>query len=183
MPCADNYAEIAQRFGFVAARYCSLVDTAASLDRAELLLQLYRILPILITEAINLPDVDPFGPDEAEDPNDNFTDKRVRASLSTDEWNKLYESLKEQLGDADLYWEVFDPTERDEAIEGSLADDVADIYRDLKEGVTLAEKGAASPDQLIWDWRFGFYSHWGRHATAALKTIHCLLDDKLGGIE
>ncbi len=183
MPETVNYAEIATKFGSVADRFCALVDTARSLDRAELLLQLYRILPVLLTEAIVLPDVDLYGRDEPDDPNEDLSDNRVRAPMGTDEWRELYQSLKEKFGDADVYWEVFDPTVKEEAIAASLADDIADIYRDLKEGLVLAEKQPASPEQLIWDWRFGFYSHWGEHATGALRTLHSLLDDKLGGLE
>ncbi len=36
---------------------------------------------------------------------------------------------------------------------------------------------------VIWDWRFGFYSHWGDHATSALRTIHALLHETLGNGE
>ena len=183
MGVAVKYAEIANRFGSVAQRYCALVDTAGTLETAELLLQLYRILPELISEAVRLPDIDLYGRDEDADPNEDLSNKRVRAPMSPDEWNKLYELLKEKLGDANLYWTIFDPTETNEAIYGSLADDIADIYRDLKEGLVLTEKRAATPEEVIWDWRFGFYSHWGDHAINALRTIHNLLDDKLSDIE
>jgi len=42
-------------------------------------------------------------------------------------------------GDWNYYNEVFDPTEDSEVIEGSLADDIADIYRELEEGIDLKE--------------------------------------------
>jgi hypothetical protein len=53
---ADN-AETAGRFAVVANRFCSVVDSASSMERTDLLLQIYRILPKLIDEAISLPDV------------------------------------------------------------------------------------------------------------------------------
>jgi len=49
--------EIADRFGIVAQRFCSVVDSALVKNRTELLVQVYPILPALIGEAIRLPDL------------------------------------------------------------------------------------------------------------------------------
>lgn len=84
-----------------------------------------------------------------------------------------------KLGDWDLYWQVFDPTKDNKAIYGTLADDIADIYRDLKQGLILKEAHQAPPEDIIGDWRLGFYSHWGKHAIDALRTIHFLLAETL----
>lgn len=70
-----------------------------------------------------------------------------------------------------------------EAIRGSLADDIADIYFDLKEGFGLRQKHQIQPEKSIWCWRFGFYSHWGKHAMDALRTIHSILEDANLGTE
>jgi hypothetical protein len=91
----------------------------------------------------------------------------------------LYESLKIRLGDWDLYWLVFDPTKDSEAIRGSLANDIADVYRDVKEGLDCQDLDLALLSDAIWEWRIGFYSHWGRHAINALRTSHFLLENTL----
>ena len=155
---ADN-AEAAKRFGLIAQRFCALVDSVPRLDRKELLFQFYRILPQLISEATGLPDVE-LADDVA----------CSKSRLSHEQWTQLYDRLKETLGDWDLYWQVFDPTKDNEAIYGSLADDIADIYRDLKEG--LDDIHLARAEDIIWEWRLGFSSHWGKHAIDALRTIH-----------
>ena len=55
--------------------------------------------------------------------------------------------LKGKLGDWDLYHQVFDPTQDDEA---SLADDIADIYSDLKEGLAFVQAGLGhKPEKAI----------------------------------
>lgn len=87
--------------------------------------------------------------------------------------------LKAKLGEWDLYWEVFDPTKDSEAIRGSLADDIADVYRDIKEGLGCQDLDLALQGDAIWEWRVGFYSHWGKHAIDALRTIHFLLENVL----
>jgi hypothetical protein len=80
------------------------------------------------------------------------------------------------LGDWDLYWQVFDPTKDSEAIHGSLADDIADIYRDIKEGLGLQDPDITLQRDAIWSWRLGYYSHWGQHAINALYMAHALLE-------
>jgi hypothetical protein len=92
--------------------------------------------------------------------------------MTDEQWRQLYDLLKEKLGDWDLYWQVFNPTTDKEADCGTLADDIADIYRDLKEGLVLNEKRLARPEDVIWEWRLLYYSHWGKHAIDAMLTIH-----------
>ena len=161
----------ANRFAEIARRYCSVVDSARSLDRSTFLLQIYSILPKLLDEAIALPDIElPDLEEPARGAGNMLSGFRQRQA----EWSSLYESLKEKLRDWDLYQQVFDPTKDTELIHGSLADDIADIYQDLKTG--LAEI-SIHPVPAIFEWRVGFYSHWGEHAMSALRTIHFRLED------
>jgi hypothetical protein len=172
---ADN-AEIAGRFAVVANRFCSVVDSASSMEKTDLLLQIYRILPKLIDEAISLPDVKLS---DSDDPIEGSGQPafRARGRQSEQEWGQLYNLLKEQIADWDRYWQVFDPTEDKEALSGTLADDIADIYRDLKEGLVRSEAHQAPPEEIIWSWRLLFYSHWGKHAMDALLAIHFRLQN------
>ena len=147
MGTPKNNAEVAVRFGVVAKKFCSIVDSASDIDRTEFVAQVYRILPKLIDEAIEMPDVEP-------------TDNQQRRSpleVQRHEWQRLYKTLKEKLGDWDLYRQVFDPTKDSEAIFGSLADDIRDIYRDLKKGLELKKTYPSQPEAAVWEWRFGFY--------------------------
>lgn len=87
-----------------------------SIQKTDLLAQIYQILPKLIDEAISLPDV------ELSDSDDrvvgNITVFSAKARQNEKEWGQLYNSLKEKLGDWDSYHQVFDPTEDNEAIFG-----------------------------------------------------------------
>ena len=175
MNSTTDIKEVADRFGAVARRFCSVVDAAVSLERRDLLLQIYRILPKLIDEAVHLPDVELNDNDEQVEK--NISASRRKARQGEQEWGQLYSLLKEKLGDWDLYRQVFDPTEDTEAISGSLADDLADIYRDIKEGIVLAEMGEAPLADVVWTWRLHFGFHWGKHAMDALLTIHFRLQN------
>jgi hypothetical protein len=172
MAATDGSTEIANRFVVIARQYCALIDSTSNIEKSELLAKIYRILPSLIGEAIRLPEID-LAENEDSRSAGEYIDK-------TEGFKKLYEMLKGKFGNDDIYSTVFDPTIKDnEAIHGSLADDIADIYLDLKDGLTLVDKRADSLDTAIWDWRLLFYSHWGDHAMSALRTIHSLLDEAL----
>jgi hypothetical protein len=123
--------------------------------------RIYRILPKVIDEAISMPEVE-------------SSDSPRKKSQ---EWDGLYNSLKEKLGDWNPYHQVFDPTQDNEAIFGSLADDIADIYGDLKKGLVFIDTGHVQTEDAMWTWRVLFYSHWGQHAMNALRTIHFRLQN------
>jgi hypothetical protein len=60
-----------------------------------------------------------------------------------------------------------------------LADDLADIWADLKQGLLALDAGAP-PEDVTWEWRLLFYAHWGRHATVALRALHARLAERGG---
>jgi hypothetical protein len=74
----------------------------------------------------------------------------------------------------DHFLVIFDPFGDDrEPVTGSLGDAIGDIRQDLATG--LAHFDAGEIDAAAWEWRFGFYSHWGEHATSALRALYWLL--------
>jgi hypothetical protein len=74
------------------------------------------------------------------------------------------------------YREVFDALdlESDEdAVVGDLYDDVADIYRDLAEGLFVYHQQSPAEAERFWSQSFQY--HWGEHATSALRALYCSL--------
>jgi Domain of unknown function (DUF5063) len=116
----DN-TEVFSPFREVAGQFCAAVDSARGVNRDDLVLKIYRILPLLIGEAISLPVI------ESSEGGNQTGHKKTR--ITREQWGELYSLLKEKLGDWNLYSQVFDPTKDKEAISGSLADDIADISR------------------------------------------------------
>ena len=167
MGIPNNSAEVAVSFAVVAKKFCALVDSAPDIDRSEFVAQVYRVLSKLIDEAVQMPDVE------------RSDNQRRRSPLNVrhQEWERLYNALKEKLGDWNLYRQVFDPTQDNEAIFGSLADDLADIYGDLRKGLELNDACPSQREDAIWEWRVLFYSHWGKHAIDALQAIHSHLQN------
>ena len=54
MNIQDDNSVVVNRFCLVAQQFCSLVDSAVTLDKTEFLVQVYRMLSELIGEAIRL---------------------------------------------------------------------------------------------------------------------------------
>jgi uncharacterized phage infection (PIP) family protein YhgE len=172
MSIADDYTEMAERFGSIAKKYCDIIDSSSKLEKPELLTRIYEVLPALIDAAVHLPDAGTLVGDADDEENEDPADAHQKLFGEADARHKLYRLLHEKLGDSDSYRLVFNAAKDKEAISASLADDISDIYQDLRGGLVLMEKNPASPQDALWEWRFGFDSHWGHHATSALKTIH-----------
>jgi hypothetical protein len=107
-------------------------------------------------------------------------DNAPSSALTHDEWAALFSDLSSQLGEYARYWEVYDPIrpEPDDPTAGNLADDLADIYRDLRDSLVGWRHWEAEQRQnALWPWRFNFQGHWGAHAVDAARAIHWLLHE------
>lgn len=150
-----------------AAEFCGLIERAGALGREELLVSLADKLPRLYAAGATLPNV-------AVSEDDHYEETFTRA-----EWTLLHESLKSVLGESDLYWTTPASDEEDrEMLAGSLTDDLADIYRDLMSGLRQLERGVPE-SEVVWEWRFGLWTHWGNHAVEALRAVHAQLAQTL----
>ena len=143
-----------ERFIELAREFCGLLETATEREPEEVRLQLLRILPELYLAGGELPLPDTEGEYE-------------RVPLGLD----LLVGLSKHLGERDRFWEVFDPTQQDEPLESSLAQELSEIRHDLQQGLIALERGAPL-DAVVWEWRFGLDSHWGNHLVNALRAIH-----------
>jgi hypothetical protein len=56
---------------------------------------------------------------------------------------------------------------------GDLADDIADIHRDLTEGLSLYDAGHSA--EAAYTFRFTYQVHWGAHAAEAISALHSWL--------
>jgi hypothetical protein len=171
MPTQKNLTteeqEALESFPLCARKFCEFIDVCADLDRQALLGEVSVRLARLCEVGARLPWVNP-STDSMNTPSDSF-------SLHKEQSVSLEAKLREKIGRVNAYWEVFDPTQKEEPVSGSLSIDLTEIYFDLKEALQLQESGAAR-DDVYFDWRLGFRSHWSRHAVSALKVALLLSD-------
>jgi hypothetical protein len=90
--------------------------------------------------------------------------------ISDEEWNRVFKRFGAL--PFNYYSTFFSPAKllEEDPVVGDLADDLADIYRDIKAGLWLYDHGHTT--QAVWAWRYTFQIHWGRHATNALYALH-----------
>lgn len=140
-----------------AEEYCALVE---HLDRpdGDWLEQLSRLLPRIHAAVIGLGGLHP---DACEPVSANEYELRF----------ELYSHLRRLLGDRDHYNLEFDPGDARD-MSGSLADDITDIYFELRRGLDVLDQ---CPDHLrdaASVWRTGFRWHWGQHLVDAERHLY-----------
>jgi hypothetical protein len=149
-----------------AGQFCDFIDSAGfqnySLDDFVDLLHIR--LADLYSKSILLPTIELVITDR----------KEGREKKETDA--TLYKKLAELLGEYTDYSQSFDPTvldDKENYSNGCLVDDLADIYKDLKEVSKNIQKDTDdSVQQALWDLKFGFGAHWGSHLIDALRFVH-----------
>ncbi|MEN9360940.1 MAG: hypothetical protein RL095_2475 [Verrucomicrobiota bacterium] len=149
-----EHKHAADIFASAAKSYCDWAESTA-VDVEEDQRMAERLLCDLYRPALDLPEVS--GDDEAPE-------------IPEAEWQKVYQRF--QLLKPQIYWSFFDPrsmTPEKEIVCGDLADDLADIWRELKKGLMLWQSGFA--EAAVWTWRESFHSHWRRHLSGALTAL------------
>ena len=94
------------------------------------------------------------------------------------EWKRIYDKIASLFKEKRYYREYFDPSEpidsEVEPVIGDIADDLSDIYRDIKPGLRAWDKlPESSIPIVIFNWiNPNFGSHWGEHALSAMRVLH-----------
>jgi hypothetical protein len=157
IPAVTKFAEAAQV-------YCELVENAASADKHNFFERCFRLVSGLISLAIELPEIDGAPEDRA---------------ITHDSYAEIVRRIQVQTGNREYYRMVFAPwgPDSEELMYGSISDDLADIWRDLRNGLISLESG--NLNNAIWFWRFNFLYHWGpHHATQVLRPLFSLVFDE-----
>lgn len=99
-------------------------------------------------------------------------------TVSQEQAAEVARKISDRLGEHTHYWTVFDPFELEEPVAPILQDDFADIYKDLKNGLVIFDRGSErGVVDAVWQWRFDFENHWGRHVVEALRALHHVIYD------
>lgn len=139
--------------------YCSLIEQIDDNEK-EILPSLLQLLPRLHAG------IAAFSAEKEADCYVNEADLDARF--------ELFSRLRQLLGERDSYWLEYDVLNNEECKSGSLADDLTDIYCELKSGLLSLEENLKDQSQAIDDWRCGYKVHWGKHLVDAEKHLYDL---------
>ncbi len=138
----------------MATAFCRLIENIDELD-SSWLHQLACLLPRLHAAVRAL--------------NSNNTASCCLVYPDLDERFEIYSRLHDRLGTNDSYWMEFDVALDGQSMTGSLADDLTDIYCDLKSGLSILDE---EPGLAVDNWRSSFKIHWGQHLVDASRHLY-----------
>jgi hypothetical protein len=146
--------EATQQMAELASRFCQLVERFDEKDLEPWLVDMSVLLPQL-EEAVSA-----LGQNKDMSIYESTTDYDERFELFT----RLYKAL----GERDGYNYEYDGLEG-QRLSGSLADDITDIYFDLKRGLNLLDN---SPQLAARDWQHSYEFHWRHHLIDAERQLN-----------
>jgi len=157
------YSQNITEFVTVAGEFCSFAENSLRFSKKDFLDKARKILPLLYLKGSLLPKLESIFDDE----NEKF--------ITEEEWDFIHDSVQKKLGFHDEYREVYDPLthEQVEQSTASISDNIADIYQDMKNFVTLYNIGTEEiMNDALWECQLNFEEFWGQKLVNALKAVH-----------
>ena len=150
-------------FVAVAGEYCMFAENTIRFSKVDFLDKARKLLSMVYLKMSLLPKFESIFDDE----NEKF--------VTEEDWDYIHQSVKKKLGFHDEYREVFDPLthEQVEQSTASVSDNLADIYQDLKNFITLFNIGTEEMmNDALWECQLNFEEFWGQKLLNALNAIH-----------
>lgn len=150
-------------FVTVAAEYCAYLERAETLCRKEFVDTMLKILPLLYLKASMLPVCE------------IQSDTEPETFVTEDDYEVLRYSLTSLMSDQDDYLEVFmqDMMYSDTPITRYISEDLADIYQDVKNFISVFKLGFSETmhDSLA-VCRENFTLYWGQTLVNTMRALH-----------
>lgn len=146
--------ETTQQMADMAKRFCQLVE---QFDEKV-------IEPWLVDMSVLLPQLE----DAVAALGQNQNVSIYESTVDYDERFELFTCLYNALGERDGYNYEYDGLDG-HRLSGSLADDITDIYFDLKRGLKLLDN---SPQLAARDWQHSYEFHWRHHLVDAERQLN-----------
>lgn len=154
-------------FVTVGVEFCSFVERISSLSKRDFVDTGVKLLPLLYLKAVLLPQ------EEAGDVDDEPVEKFVTEEV----YEYVRQAVGSLLGEQDTYLEVFhsDMQYSDAPIAVGISEDIADIYQDVKDFVSIYSLGNEETmlPALI-ECQQNFATYWGQKLVNSLRALHQL---------
>lgn len=159
------YSKETVEFVTVAVQYCGYLENLEEEDNKKPTDWLSKILPLLYLKASLLPDTEPLDDSDQE------------ITVTEDIYNYIFSKLFNIYNKDDAYLEVFlqDMKYSDTPIGASISEDLTDIYQDLKNFITVYERGITeNMNDALFVCNENFKSYWGQKLVNVLRALHAL---------
>lgn len=153
----------------VSNEYCMFIEKAYDYSKEEILQYIHRMAPLLYLKGSLLPEIKIENPEAYE----RFVTEEV--------WENIFNELRNKFSKDDEFWFIDEITfNGDEITKGSMAEQLTDIYQDLKDFVFLYNKNTSDAIlNAVAECRHLFYTNWGYKIIRIQKQVHHLLYQNL----
>ena len=159
------YARDSIEFVTVAVQYCAYLENFEKITQEDITDKLTKILPLLYLKASLVPETD------------NVNDEEPEVTVTEGDYAYISGKLYEVFGKDDAYLEVFmqDMKYSETPIGASISEDLADIYQDLKNFITIYERGITeNMNDALYVCTENFKIYWGQKLVNVLRALHSL---------
>lgn len=159
------YSHNSVEFVTVAVQYCAYIESITDITQQELTDKLTKLLPFLYMKTSLVPDTAMTSEEE------------VEITVTEADYNYIMAKLYAIYGKDDTYLEVFmeDMKYSDTPISASIAEDLTDIYQDLKNAITIYERGITeNMNDALYVCIENFKTYWGQKLVNVLRALHML---------
>lgn len=150
----------------VAHEYCLFMEKVDSYAQIDTLHYFQKIIPLLYLKGSLLPSIDVA--------DNSYVERYVTAET----WEIVFNELRNKLKPLDDYW-VLEHADDTEAIKANIADNLTDVYQDLKDFIILYTKNTQTArENAVFECKLQFEKHWGIRLLNAQRAIHLILHKK-----
>jgi hypothetical protein len=157
------YSRQVIEFVTVANEFCSFMETAGQFERLDFILKVQKLLPLLYLKGSLIPEMESV----LNEGNEKF--------VSEQEYDFVKEQVRTHMRELDDYSEQWDPkiTGSTEPVITSISENMADLYQDMKDFVSLYSMGVTEiMNDAVWECKMNFENYWGQILVNALRVIH-----------
>jgi hypothetical protein len=159
------YSQQAVEFVAVANEFCKFIEGATEMSTDNFIEISHKILPLLYLKGTMLPEID----ETYEEFNEKF--------VTEDDYIFIQNNLAVKFGKFNTFDEIFDPLrqENDEPVQLNAAEQLADIYQDIKDFIMQYKDGTNEiMSNALWECRQTFEQYWGQRIVNLLRYLHYL---------
>lgn len=160
------YAPVTLDFVTVSVEFCSFLERSELIPQQDWIKTLLRILPLLYIKATLLPTVETL--------NDDY----LETFVSEQDYLFVSNKVSSMVGENDVYLDVFveDMKYSDRPVSSFISEDVADIYQDIRNFVSIyqlgLEENMINALKVCTD---SFRLFWGQKLVNVLRPLHAII--------
>ena len=150
-------------FVTVAAEYCGFIERSREVGKQSFVDTALKILPLLYLKASLIPECELMGEGDLE------------TFVTEDDYEYVRRSIAKVMGAQDDYLEVFHPdmAYSDTPIKKCISEDLADIYQDLKDFISVFQLGLnVTMNDSLYVCKEHFAEFWGQRLVNTMRALH-----------